>query len=177
MHRIGIGILAVGVIATAQPLPEEIRIIAEQAYTFAYPLVVMEFTRRDAAENTPANFFAHMPQFPDDRFHGVIRPNADTLYSTAWLALSKEPVLLHVPDTQDGYFAANPIHRFAIGDRDPLRFNPDGSLDLFVQTDSPKSESNWLPAPAGKFSLMLRLYWPKEEILAGHWDPPAVVRH
>jgi hypothetical protein len=85
----------------------EARQIAQQAYTFAYPLVVMEMTRRAATLGGSARFvnhFSHAPAFPDDRFRQVIRPNADTLYSTAWLDLSKEPVLLHVPDTKGRYY-------------------------------------------------------------------------
>jgi hypothetical protein len=76
-------------------------------------------------------------------------------------------------------FAANPIDRYAIGDRDKLAFNPDGSLDIFIQRDPPGKdrESNWLPAPAsGAFSMNLRLYWPKSEALDGRWSPPAVRR-
>jgi hypothetical protein len=74
-------------------------------------------------------------------------------------------------------FAANPIDRFAIGDRDKLAFNPDGSLDLYVQRESPgkDKESNWLPAPAsGPFTMNLRLYWPKAEVLDGSWVPVGV---
>src|SRR5271157_617940 len=77
---------------------------------------------------------------------------------------------------EDGYFIANPINRFAIGDRDDLKYNQDGSLDLYIQRESPgkEKERNWLPAPAGAFNLSLRLYWPGEEILGGRWAPPAV---
>jgi hypothetical protein len=77
----------------------------------------------------------------------------------------------------DGYFAANPIKRFAIGDRDPLKYNADGSLDLYIQHDSPGSdkESNWLPAPAASFNLALRMFWPGEKVVSGEWIPPAVV--
>jgi hypothetical protein len=85
----------------------EARQIAQQAYTFAYPLVVMEMTRRAAtADGAPrfVNHFSHAPAFPDDHFRQVIRPNADTLYSTAWLDLSKEPFLLQVPDTKGRYY-------------------------------------------------------------------------
>lgn len=76
-------------------------------------------------------------------------------------------------------FADNPIDRYAIGDRDTLKFNADGSLDLYIQRQSPgkDKESNWLPAPAdGNFSLMMRLYWPALEVLDGSWAPPPVKR-
>jgi hypothetical protein len=77
---------------------------------------------------------------------------------------------------EDGYFVANAIQRFAIGDRDALKFNGDGSLDLFVQHDAPGTgrDSNWLPAPSEKFNLSLRLYWPSEEVVRGRWKPPPV---
>jgi hypothetical protein len=77
---------------------------------------------------------------------------------------------------KDGYFIANPINRYAIGDRDPLKFNPDGSLDLYIQSQNPGGdyESNWLPSGDGRFSLTIRLYWPKEAILNGTWRPPAL---
>ena len=76
-------------------------------------------------------------------------------------------------------FADNPISRYAIGDRDDLKFNSDGSLELFVQRQAPGGERdrNWLPAPAsGGFSMNLRLYWPKREIIDGRWNPPPVKR-
>src|SRR5260370_21576946 len=85
----------------------EARKVAEQAYLFAYPMVLMELTRRNMTLDGSSellNRFNHTPQFPDDRFRQVIRPNADTLYSRAWLDLSKEPVLLHVPDTKGRYY-------------------------------------------------------------------------
>ena len=59
--------------------------------------------------------------------------------------------------------------------------NPDGSVDLYLQHEDPGpgKEANWLPAPAGKFNLMLRLYWPKEaspSIINGTWKPPAITK-
>jgi len=76
----------------------------------------------------------------------------------------------------EGYQVANELDRFAIGDRDPLTYYPDGSLDIFVQHTSPGSdrESNWLPAPTGPLGITMRLYAPKPEILNGHWTPPQV---
>jgi hypothetical protein len=78
----------------------------------------------------------------------------------------------------EGFQVANDLNRFAIGDRDPLTYNPDGSLDLYIQQASPGpgKESNWLPAPAGPYNLTARLYWPKPAVLDGSWSPPAVRR-
>ena len=71
---------------------------------------------------------------------------------------------------------ANDINRFAIGDRDALKFNADGSLDIYIQNKNPGTdkESNWLPAPKGPFNLLMRLYYPKTAILDGSWAPPPV---
>ncbi len=79
---------------------------------------------------------------------------------------------------KDGYFIANPLNRYAIGDRDPLNFNADGSLDLYIQGQNPgpDRESNWLPSGDGRFNLTIRLYWPEEAILKGTWQPPALAR-
>ena len=76
------------------------------------------------------------------------------------------------------FFVKNPINRFAIGDRDKLAFNEDGSLTILIQNESPEKtrESNWLPAPKDSFNLFMRLYWPKREILEGNWKPPVVRR-
>jgi hypothetical protein len=79
---------------------------------------------------------------------------------------------------KDGYFIANSINRYAIGDRDQLKFNPDGSLDLDIQSRNPgpDRQSNWLPSGDGPFNLTIRLYWPKQSILDGSWHPPALER-
>jgi len=75
-------------------------------------------------------------------------------------------------------FVPNPIDRYAIGDRDKLKFNPDGSLDIHIQNESPGKdrESNWLPAPKDDFNVILRLYWPQKSILDGSWVPPGISR-
>ena len=75
-----------------------------------------------------------------------------------------------------GFQAANVLGRFAIGDRDPLRYNADGSLDLDLQHESPgvDKEANWLPAPAGPLGITMRLYSPKATVINGLWNPPAV---
>ena len=79
----------------------------------------------------------------------------------------------------EGFQVANVLNRFAIGDRDALKFNADGSLDLYVQHENPGKdrESNWLPAPkSGALSLCLRLYAPRPQVADGRWNPPALRR-
>lgn len=75
-------------------------------------------------------------------------------------------------------FVDNPLDRYAIGDRSGLKTNPDGSMDIYIQTDSPGAdrESNWLPAPSDSFNLFLRLYWPDEPATSGAWTPPPLHR-
>lgn len=76
------------------------------------------------------------------------------------------------------YFVDNPINRYAIGDRDPLEFGSDGSLEIWLQHDSPgaRLEANWLPAPPGPFNVILRVYWPGEAMVRGEWMPPPIER-
>lgn len=72
-------------------------------------------------------------------------------------------------------FAAKPIDRYSIGDRDKLAFNPDGSLDLCAQRQPPgqEKELNWLPTPAsGPLTMNMRLCWPNPAVLYGLWSPP-----
>ena len=79
---------------------------------------------------------------------------------------------------EDQFFVDNPIDRYAIGDRDKLAFNADGSLDLYIQKDDPGADkqANWLPAPAGSFSMNLRLYLPERAARESRWTPPAIKR-
>jgi hypothetical protein len=79
----------------------------------------------------------------------------------------------------EGFPVANPINRFALGDRDALAFNADGSLDIVVQNEDPgpQQRANWLPGPAhGPITMTLRIYAPRPEALDGRWTPPPVVR-
>ena len=78
------------------------------------------------------------------------------------------------------FFVPNPLNRYTLSQRNKFVTNADGSVDLYLQADSPgkAKEANWLPAPKAKFIPMLRLYWPKEtppSILDGSWKPPAVM--
>jgi hypothetical protein len=79
---------------------------------------------------------------------------------------------------QRGLPVDNVLRRFSIGDRNSLRFNQDGSLDIFVQHESPgePGESNWLPAPPGPFQLVLTIYWPLPQVVDGTWQLPPIER-
>ncbi len=74
-------------------------------------------------------------------------------------------------------FVANPINRYVVTDRSQLAQNPDGSIDIYLQSAAPAGhESNWLPAPAGKFILWLRVYVPGAAILDGSYQVPPVIK-
>jgi hypothetical protein len=78
----------------------------------------------------------------------------------------------------DGFTVNNSINRYALSDRDNLTFNADGSLDIYIQHESPgiDKESNWLPAPKEPISVFMRLYSPRKEVSDGTWSPPPVKR-
>jgi hypothetical protein len=87
----------------------------------------------------------------------------------------KGPITLY---DAEGFQVGNSLNRFAVSSWMPFKYNPDGSLDLYFQNDSPGAgkEANWLPAPKGPFNLTMRLYAPKGEALTGKWNPPPVMK-
>lgn len=99
-------------LARAEPLsPQEARSIAIDAYIYGYPLVTMEMTRRvmtNAAEpkgtHAPMGQFARLRRYPTAAFHDVTAPNADTLYTTAWIDVSSEPWVLSLPNAHGRYY-------------------------------------------------------------------------
>ncbi len=76
------------------------------------------------------------------------------------------------------FLVPNPLHRFSLNSFLPLKYNQDGSLDIYIQTESPgiEKESNWLIAPKGHFVLALRLYAPQIPLAASSWQVPGVIR-
>ena len=80
---------------------------------------------------------------------------------------------------QGWWFVPNKLNKFTVSARNNLKANPDGSITLYFQAESPgkDKEANWLPAPKGEFIPMLRMYWPSDKdpsILNGSWTPPQV---
>jgi hypothetical protein len=91
--------------------PDVARQIAKDAYVYGYPLITMEMTRRvmtnvSAPEGTraPMGHWVRMRAYPTAAFRDVTAPNADTLYTTTWLDVGKEPWVLSLPDAQDRYY-------------------------------------------------------------------------
>jgi hypothetical protein len=127
---------------------------------------------------------------------------ADAVYPTAYVDAKGNPLdgahryILHFDPAQtppvnafwsitmynpESFFVDNPVGRYAISSWKPLQRNKDGSIDIYLQHDSPGKDQdpNWLPAPLGGFNITLRMYWPKSEdpsILDETWKPPGVVR-
>jgi hypothetical protein len=92
---------------------EEALEIAIEAYVYAYPLVLMDAVRNASTStgvadgmrgSAPMNQFAHAPAFPDGRFTAAVRPNVDTLASTLWFDVSKEPLVVSIPDSGGRYY-------------------------------------------------------------------------
>jgi hypothetical protein len=90
---------------------QEAHAIGVQAYLYFYPLVTMDLTRRQLTNvarpegiSAPMNTFANIPAYPTAEMKVVVRPNFDTLYSSAWLDLTKEPVIVSAPDTHGRYY-------------------------------------------------------------------------
>ena len=91
---------------------EEIVALAEEAYTYCFPLVLTEMTKQQVTNvaepmdtaYAPVNQFGHKTSFPDPTFKEVVRPNLDTLYSSAFLDVGEEPIVLSLPEMGDRYY-------------------------------------------------------------------------
>jgi hypothetical protein len=100
---------------------EEARRIAQDAYIYFYPLVLLDITRKHFTNiepgkmfvRGPMNTFSHARTFPPATLRGATHPNFDTLYSNGWLGLTKEPVVISVPDTQGRYYLLQLLDIFA----------------------------------------------------------------
>jgi hypothetical protein len=90
----------------------EAQAIAVDAYVYFYPLITMDVTRKQFTNiepgkelgKGPMNTFNDVPEYPPANFKGVVRPNFDTLYSISYLDMTKEPVVVSVPDTNGRYY-------------------------------------------------------------------------
>jgi hypothetical protein len=91
---------------------QEAHAIGVDAYLYFYPLITMDVTRKQSTNigpgkeiaKGPMNMFVNVPTYPPADVKLVVRPNFDTLYSVAWLDLTKEPMIVSVPDTNGRYY-------------------------------------------------------------------------
>src|SRR5436309_7749269 len=99
--------------STPPPITEqEAHAIGVDAYVYLYPLVTMDISRKTFTNiepgkefgKGPMNMFVSVPEYPPASFKGVVRSNFDTLYSIAWLNLTKEPMIISAPDTGGRYY-------------------------------------------------------------------------
>ncbi|WP_077044456.1 DUF1254 domain-containing protein [Pseudomonas sp. KK4] len=98
--------------AQSKVSPEEAHSIGIDAYVYFYPLLTMDITRKQftniepgkAFGKGPMNMFVSVPEYPPASFKGVVRSNFDTLYSIAWLDLTKEPLVIAAPDTAGRFY-------------------------------------------------------------------------
>jgi hypothetical protein len=135
--------------AFARTLPA-VNVVQEAAYWT---------TTKDSAGQTLRGQHEYVLQFPA----GQLPPNE------AFWSLTMTDVV--------GYMVKNSIDRYSVGSRSGLAPNADGSIDIYIQRAAPAGyESNWLPAPAGNFKLMLRAYLPGRAILNGEYHLPPVKR-
>ncbi|MFG1360878.1 DUF1254 domain-containing protein [Xanthobacter pseudotagetidis] len=184
---------------------------AKRIPQIAQDRIMIQFKINDAVKNTNGwTFTTKTGEYGTDYLMralitaiglGANRPQ-DAVYPTSEKAASggaydgSKKYVMHFPKGQlppvkgfwsltmyDGsfFFVPNALNRYSISPRQNLKVNSDGSVDLYLQKDSPGAdkESNWLPAPAGKFILMLRMYWPNPEnpsLLDGSWTIPAVTQ-
>jgi hypothetical protein len=136
---------------------------AAHAQYFPGPVNVPEeamywWVNADGAGDTLSGVHDYMMHFPP----GGLPPN-DAFWS------------LTMGDAKNR-FVANPINRYSVSDRSGLVPNADGSVDIYIQNTAPTGyESNWLPAPGGKFILWLRVYVPGAAILDGKYKVPPIV--
>jgi hypothetical protein len=120
LKRSAASLAAISLIAIGQPsasradpmTPEEAHDIGVNAYVYFYPLISMDVTRQQLTNveagkseiGGPMNMFINVPEFPTADMRAVVRPNFDTLYSSGWLDLTKEPMIVSVPDTGGRYY-------------------------------------------------------------------------
>jgi hypothetical protein len=100
-------------VSRASPItPDEAHAIGVAAYLYFYPLITMDVTRQQLTNveagkseiGGPANMFVNVGAFPTADMRAVVRPNFDTLYSSGWLDLTKEPVVVSAPNTNGRYY-------------------------------------------------------------------------
>jgi len=170
---VALAVAAIAVVVALAATRTTIRQAAE-SYVYGYPLVLMDVTQRAFTATRAA---------PNAQRDADGEPlSGERRYVLHFPAGGLPPVRAFWSVTAydgDGFLVANPIGRYALGDRDPLTFNADGSLDIYMQAEPPEPgrRNNWLPVGGkGAFRITARLYWPQDAILNGDWRMPGIQR-
>jgi hypothetical protein len=143
----------------------EAKQIATDAYVFLYPLVTMDLTERVSTEaprpgagKAPVNQFANLREYPEASNHTVTAPNADTLYSTAWLDLSQGPIVFSHPDMGKRFYLFPILDAYTNVVRTPSARDDGGAAATYVLT-GPDWKGAPLPAGATQIKVPTNLAW------------------
>jgi hypothetical protein len=150
--------------AAASISTDEATAIATDAYIFGYQLVTMEYTRRGITNHTeptglgaPMGQLARLREYPDAAFRLVTAPNADTLYVSGWIDVSKEPYVLGMPDAQGRYYLFPMLDAWTTVFQVPgTRTTGDGAQEYAI------TGPNWsgtLPAGVTEYKSRTALVW------------------
>ncbi len=138
-RRLLAGIIACAMAAAMLAAPrgtlakdDDARTIARDGYIYGYPLVLMGVTKQIATAASSTGQFVHMLSGPTPVFRIVVAPNGDTRYSSAWVDLSTEPQILHVPDAGGRYFVAQVMDAWTDVIADPTPRIADSSPGNYV---------------------------------------------
>jgi hypothetical protein len=133
-----------------------------------------------------ANIFVNKPNetkyFYQDLDSAGVRLNGNNKYTVTFAKGEIPPVKGFWSLTmysKEHFFVPNQLNRYSLGTKNKnLKYNADGSLTIYVQSNPPDADKldNWLPAPKEIFSVYIRCYWPEERVLKDEWTPPAVVK-
>jgi hypothetical protein len=150
---IAIALSVMPLLNAQNPTPAEAQSIAEKAYIYAYPLVLIEATRA----MMPIDHLIHVATFPDATFRTIVRPSADTLYSTAWIDVSREPMLLHVPDSGGRFYLLQFMDAWTETFADPGK-RTTGTLEQWFAIVAP-GWSGKLPPNVVRYGAPTNLVW------------------
>lgn len=157
---------------------DEIKAIAEEAYVFGYPLVLMDRTRVAAEAITPVNTFQHTTALPTPQRRDLVRVNLDTLYSAAWLDVSAEPIVFQVPAMDPGrYWLMQVLDAWSNTVHNPSSVRPQANSDAlrFTYVVTGPEWSGTLPADLTQLPVPTPTVWLLGRIqVNGSDDIPAV---
>ena len=171
--------------AAARTTPEEQAAIAQEAYVYLFPLILMDVTRKQFVNTDPkvspfggpANAFTHIRAFPTADMRSVVRPNFDTLYSTAWVDLTGGAVVVSTADTCGRYFMLPMLDMWTDVFAVPGKRTTGTGAASFALVASGWTEQ--LPQGVDRIDAPTPHVWiigRTPQVADGRWNPPAIKR-